>query len=145
MKASLLFVAGLAIAISSIAPANAEATRVTTGATTSSFRSGNAPWVGCSVSAGWNFSSTCRNLSNFKSYNECTDGLAKGGRCHIIGEILVLLQSGVQGLKKITSRCAEAAPQSAASFISGPSPRCCFLAGADEVIELSDDFRCWPD
>jgi hypothetical protein len=79
MKASLLFVAGLAIAISSIAPANAEATRVTTGATTSSFRSGNAPWVGCSVSAGWNFSSTCRNLSNFKSYAECTDGLNKGG------------------------------------------------------------------
>ena len=73
MKASLLFVAGLAIAISSIAPANAEAT----GATTSSFRSGNAPWVGCSISAGWNFSSTCRNLANFKSYNECTTGIAK--------------------------------------------------------------------
>ena len=79
MKASFLFVAGLAIAISSIAPANAEATRVTTGATTSSFRSGNAPWVGCSVAAGWNFSSTCRNLSNFKSYNECTAAAPKVG------------------------------------------------------------------
>jgi hypothetical protein len=77
MKASLLFVAGLAIAISSIAPANAEATRVTTGATTTSFRSGNAPWVGCSIAAGWNFSSTCRNLSNFKSYVECTTALSK--------------------------------------------------------------------
>jgi hypothetical protein len=77
MKASLLFVAGLAIAISSIAPANAEATRVTTGATTTSFRSGNAPWVGCSGAGGWNFSSTCRNLANFKSYNECTTGVAK--------------------------------------------------------------------
>jgi hypothetical protein len=41
---------------------------------------------------------------------------------------VVLLQSGVQELKKITSRCAEAAPQLAASFISGPSPRCCLLA-----------------
>jgi hypothetical protein len=56
---------------------------------------------------------------------------------------VVLLQSGVQELKKITSRCAEAAPQLAASFISGPSPLCCLLAGADEVIELSDDFRYW--
>ena len=81
MKASLLFVAGLAIAILSIAPANAEATRVTTGATASSFRSGNAPWVGCSVAGGWNFSSTCRNLANFKTYNECTASASKvGGR-----------------------------------------------------------------
>ena len=78
VKASLLFVAGLAIAISSIAPANAEATHVTTGATTTSFRSGNAPWIGCSGAAGWtHFSSTCRNLANFKSYNECTPGVAK--------------------------------------------------------------------
>jgi hypothetical protein len=77
MKASLLFVAGLAVAISSIAPANAEATRVTTGATTTSFRTGNAPWVGCSIAGGWNFSSTCRNLASFKSYNECTTGVAK--------------------------------------------------------------------
>ena len=42
-----------------------------------SFRSGNAPWVGCSIGGGWNFSSTCRNLANFKSYNECTTGVAK--------------------------------------------------------------------
>jgi hypothetical protein len=80
MKASLLFVAGLAIAISSVAPANAEATRVTTGAN-SSFRSGNAPWVGCSIGLGWGFSSTCRNLANFKTYAECQEGVAKqGGR-----------------------------------------------------------------
>ena len=79
MKASLLFVAGLAIAISSIAPANAEATRVTTGATTSSVRSGNAPWVGCSAAGGLNFSSTCRNLANFKTYNECTAAAPKLG------------------------------------------------------------------
>ena len=79
MKASLLFVASLAIVISSIPPGNAEATRVTTGATTSSFRSGNAPWVGCSVSAGYNLSSTCRNLANFKTYNECTAAAPKVG------------------------------------------------------------------
>jgi hypothetical protein len=58
---------------------------------------------------------------------------------------VVLLEYGVQELKKIKSGCAEAAPQLAASFISGPSPRCCLLAGADEVIELSDAFRYWPD
>ena len=81
VKASLLFVTGLAIAISSIASANAEATRVTTGAAASSFRSGNAPWVGCSIGLGWGFSSTCRNLANFKTYAECQEGLAKqGGR-----------------------------------------------------------------
>jgi len=79
MKASLLFVASLAIVISSIPPGNAEATRVTTGATTSSFRSGNAPRVGCSVSAGYNLSSTCRNLANFKTYNECTAAAPKVG------------------------------------------------------------------
>jgi hypothetical protein len=79
MKASLLFVAGLAIAISSIVPANAEATRVTSGTTTSSFRSGNAPWVGCSISAGWNLSSTCRNAGNWKSYSECQEAGAKTG------------------------------------------------------------------
>jgi hypothetical protein len=62
-------------------------------------------------------------------------------RCHIIGELVVLLQSGVPELKEIASRCAEAAAQLVASFISEPSPRCCLLAGADEVIELSDDFR----
>ncbi len=61
-----------------------------------------------------------------------------------IGVLLVLLQSKAQDLTEITSRCAEAALQLAASFISGPSPRCRLLAGADEVIELSDDFRLWP-
>jgi hypothetical protein len=78
MKASLLFVAGLAIAISSVAPANAEATRVTTGEN-SSFRSGSAPWVGCSIGLGWGFSSTCRNLANFKTYADCQTGVAKSG------------------------------------------------------------------
>jgi hypothetical protein len=79
MKTASLFVAGLAIAISSIAPANAEATRVTTGPAASSFRSGNAPWVGCSIGLGWGFSSTCRNLANYKTYAECQTGVAKSG------------------------------------------------------------------
>jgi hypothetical protein len=38
-----------------------------------SFRSGNAPWNGCSVSGG-GYSSTCRNTRNYKTYSECTEG-----------------------------------------------------------------------
>lgn len=45
-----------------------------------SFRSGNKPWVGCSVSAG-TYSSTCRNVGNYKTYNECSGaGLTLGWR-----------------------------------------------------------------
>ena len=70
MKASLLLVAGLAIAISSIAPASAVALQAT----------GNAPWVGCSWAGGWNPSSVpCRNTRKFKSYGECQTGLTKLG------------------------------------------------------------------
>jgi hypothetical protein len=38
-----------------------------------SFRSGNAPWNGCSVSGG-GYSSTCRNTRNYKTYSECREG-----------------------------------------------------------------------
>ncbi|NEU97729.1 hypothetical protein FNJ47_18295 [Bradyrhizobium sp. UFLA 03-164] len=42
-----------------------------------SFRQGNAPWVGCSLSVGENstgaFSSTCRDTLTYKTYAECTD------------------------------------------------------------------------
>ena len=68
MKAASLFVAGLAIAISSIAPANAAPVRTT----------GNAPSVGCSWAGGWNFS-RCKNVGNWKSYSECKEGVAKTG------------------------------------------------------------------
>jgi len=37
-----------------------------------SFKYGNAPWHGCSVSAGV-LSPTCRNGANFKTYNECVE------------------------------------------------------------------------
>jgi hypothetical protein len=67
MKASLLFVAGLAIATSSIA-ANAAPVHA----------AGTAPRVGCSVAGGWNFSS-CRNVGNWKSYTECKEAAAKMG------------------------------------------------------------------
>jgi hypothetical protein len=66
MKASLLFVAGLAIAISSIAPANAAPVHAT----------GNAPSDGCSWAAGFKFS-TCKNVGNWKSYSECKEAVAK--------------------------------------------------------------------
>jgi hypothetical protein len=46
-----------------------------------SFRSGNAPWHGCSTSGWPATSSTCRNVGNYKTYAECTDaGLMTGWR-----------------------------------------------------------------
>ncbi|SHH65785.1 hypothetical protein SAMN05444169_8619 [Bradyrhizobium erythrophlei] len=46
----------------------------------SSLPSGNKPWVGCNLSAGV-YSSTCRNVGHYKTYNECTTaGLAIGWR-----------------------------------------------------------------
>jgi hypothetical protein len=45
-----------------------------------SFKSGNAPWIGCSASGGV-FSPTCRNVRNFKTYAECVEnGLLLGYR-----------------------------------------------------------------
>jgi hypothetical protein len=38
----------------------------------SSFKYGNQPWNGCSTT-GDIFSPTCRNVSNFKTYSECTE------------------------------------------------------------------------
>jgi hypothetical protein len=40
-----------------------------------SFRSGNAPWVGCSEAAGtWStFSATCKDTLTYKTYLECKD------------------------------------------------------------------------
>jgi hypothetical protein len=43
------------------------------GGCVTSFRTGNAPWVGCSGS-GDLFSTTCRNVRNYKTYFECRDG-----------------------------------------------------------------------
>jgi hypothetical protein len=48
------------------------------GGCASSFRSGDAPWVGCSSASG-RFSSTCRNVGNFKTYTECTTASNKLG------------------------------------------------------------------
>ncbi|QIG99808.2 hypothetical protein [Bradyrhizobium sp. 6(2017)] len=47
----------------------------------SSFRSGDRPWVGCSVSGQYAYSTTCRNPANFKNYNQCLEaGLNAGWR-----------------------------------------------------------------
>ncbi len=82
MKASSLFVAGLAVAAMSMAPANAapvNATGSCAGGCASSFRSGNAPWVGCSGSGWPALSPTCRNVANWKTYAACMeDGLKVG-------------------------------------------------------------------
>jgi hypothetical protein len=40
----------------------------------SSFKYGNQPWNGCSSTGGeFNFSATCRNVGNYKTYFECKD------------------------------------------------------------------------
>lgn len=144
MKAASLFVAGLAVAISSIAPANAapkypsahllpsirveapkqvaapkhsavarstvsrrtspstqtqsapesvsakltklaNATGSCVGGCVTSFRYGDAPWHGCSVSGWPALSPTCRNIGNYKTYAECTEaGLITGWRANEI-------------------------------------------------------------
>lgn len=39
-----------------------------------SFKYGNQPWNGCSVSSGdFTLSTTCRNVRNFKTYQECRE------------------------------------------------------------------------
>jgi hypothetical protein len=40
-----------------------------------SFKSGNAPWVGCSLSGGYfsTYSSTCRDTLTYKSFLDCTE------------------------------------------------------------------------
>ncbi|WP_246789790.1 hypothetical protein [Bradyrhizobium sp. CCBAU 51765] len=38
----------------------------------SSFKLGDKPWVGCNVSGGV-YSATCRNVGNYKSYEECKE------------------------------------------------------------------------
>jgi hypothetical protein len=39
-----------------------------------SFKHGNQPWNGCSVSSGdFTLSTTCRNVRNFKTYQECRE------------------------------------------------------------------------
>ena len=47
-----------------------------------SFKYGNQPWNGCSGSeANFKFSATCRNVRNFKTYQECREnGLFLGAR-----------------------------------------------------------------
>ena len=76
MKASLLFVLGLAVATLSIAPASAvqPASGVPTRVATA-----DPPKVGCSGSAWPIYSQTCRNIPNYKTYIECKeDGLRAG-------------------------------------------------------------------
>lgn len=51
------------------------------GGCATSFRSGTAPWHGCSISAWPAMSSTCRNVYNFKTYEECrATGMLLGWR-----------------------------------------------------------------
>jgi hypothetical protein len=56
------------------------------GGCATSFRSGDKPWVGCSVSGWPTVSPTCRNVANYKSYAECVDaGLIVGWRTNEVG------------------------------------------------------------
>jgi hypothetical protein len=57
-----------------------KATGSCVGGCVTSFRSGDAPWHGCSGSSGM-MSPTCRNVGNYKTYAECTEaGLITGWR-----------------------------------------------------------------
>ncbi|WP_426613317.1 hypothetical protein [Bradyrhizobium sp. McL0616] len=38
----------------------------------SSFKTANAPWVGCNATGGV-YSATCRNVGNYKTYEECKE------------------------------------------------------------------------
>ena len=49
------------------------------GGCATSFRSGNAPWVGCSGSGWPALSSTCRNTGNWKTYAGCMEDSLKIG------------------------------------------------------------------
>ena len=75
MKTASPLIAGLALAILSIAVANAAQPA---NAVPTSFRTANAPWVGCSGSAG-TYSHTCRNVGNYKTYAECREAGLKVG------------------------------------------------------------------
>jgi hypothetical protein len=58
----------------------ASATGSCVGGCVTSFRSGDAPWHGCSGSSGM-YSPTCRNVGNYKTYAECAEaGLLTGWR-----------------------------------------------------------------
>lgn len=77
MKSASLLIAGLSFATLSIAAANAAQPA---SATPTSFRTANVPWIGCSGSAG-TYSSTCRNMGNYKTYAQCMgDGRKVGWR-----------------------------------------------------------------
>jgi hypothetical protein len=59
----------------------ANATGSCVGGCVTSFRSGDAPWHGCSASGWPALSTTCRNVANYKTYAECRDaGLLAGWR-----------------------------------------------------------------
>jgi hypothetical protein len=48
-----------------------------------SFKYGNQPWNGCSTTGGeFNFSATCRNIGNYKTYFECKDARLLVGARH---------------------------------------------------------------
>jgi len=57
-----------------------KATGSCVGGCQTSFKYGNDPWHGCSGSSGM-YSSTCRNVGNYKTYDECKEaGLLTGWR-----------------------------------------------------------------
>ena len=56
------------------------------GGCATSFRSGNAPWRGCSGTSWPLLSSTCRNVGNYITYAECEEaGLVTGWRANEVG------------------------------------------------------------
>jgi hypothetical protein len=63
-----------------------KATGSCAGGCVTSFRSGNAPWRGCSGTSWPLLSSTCRNVGNYKTYAGCEEaGLVTGWRANEVG------------------------------------------------------------
>ena len=84
-----------------------------------------------------------QKLKQLQNLRRVPDG-GRQGSWHIIGELVVLLQSGVQGLKKSHQDGLRPLLSWRPLSYPGQARDVAFLAGADEVIELSDAFRYWP-
>src|SRR6516162_62752 len=78
MKASSPFAVSLALATLLIGPANA-APPASAAPTSSAPRNSAYPWIGCSDSGRVALSPTCRNMGNYKTYNECKEAGLKLG------------------------------------------------------------------
>jgi hypothetical protein len=79
MKASSLFVASLALALSSFVPANAAPVNSASGKNAAFTNTADERTDGCSYSNQYAFSQGCKNPAHFKTYNQCLEAGIKVG------------------------------------------------------------------